>query len=765
MRWKWILGIFVVVIAALVVTAYIVISTYDFNELKPMVTDAVRDATGRELTLGGDIALEVGLTPSLVVEDVTFQNAPWGSRPDLARVKRLEVQVALLPLITGDIRIRRLTAIEPDILIETDASGRSNLQFKPPEEPVQKPAKGGKTTIPVLFFREVQIERGKLTYRDGPADKTYKIALQSLVANGDESLKQIHLTLQGVYRGETFEMQGTTGFMSAMVDPEEAWPVKLSLKAGGALFTVEGTIRDVLNAKGLDIVMTAEGPSIPSLAEMAEISGLPDLGPFRAKYKVTDPEGFITLPELSVQVGTIDLVKLDLTGSVKEPLAQKGIDVRFEAQGKELANLEKLIGKAVPVKGPFRISGRAMDTAPKRFQVEEFSAALAESTLKGSAEIGLDGKRPLVNATLSSEKLDLRPLLTQEKKAGAPAQKAAPPKKPKKEKIFPNDPLPLEALQSLDSRLRFSAKRVFLPNLALEEMQMEVVLEDGNVTVKPLNARIGGGRVAGQGVILAGRKVPAVSLKIEADKVDLGRMVKELNQPESVQGKADLDLDLKGKGATVAAVMGTLNGKAVLIMGDGKIHNAYIETFGADISSGLNRLLNPTKETKDYTEINCLVSRFDIKDGMAKTSAMVMDTPNMSVAGEGTVNLKTEELDLNIMPSPKQGVSGYSMSLGELAKSLKLGGTLANPTLGIDTAGASIAIGKAVGGVVLFGPAGVLAALAGKTSEEENPCLAAIEAAEKGVKTGEKKKPEEEKGFIEKTTDSISDTFKKLFGK
>lgn len=113
MRWQWILGILVVVILALAVTAYILISHYDFNDLEPVFIQAVRNATGRELTLGGDIALHFGLTPSLVVEDVKFQNTSWGSRPDLARVKRLEVQVALLPLVTGNIRIRRFTAIKP----------------------------------------------------------------------------------------------------------------------------------------------------------------------------------------------------------------------------------------------------------------------------------------------------------------------------------------------------------------------------------------------------------------------------------------------------------------------------------------------------------------------------------------------------------------------------------------------------------------------------------------------------------------------------
>ena len=60
-----------------------------------------------------------------------------------------------------------------------------------------------------------------------------------------------------------------------------------------------------------------------------------------------------------------------------------------------------------------------------------------------------------------------------------------------------------------------------------------------------------------------------------------------------------------------------------------------------------------------------------------------------------------------------------------------MGGTLANPSLAIDPMKTITMIGKAVGGVVLFGPAGVLAALANASPEDENPCLTALDAVKK----------------------------------
>jgi hypothetical protein len=87
-KWKWIIGGFCAFIVVLVVAAYVIVSTYNYNSLKPEIARAVKDETGRELTLGGNISLKIGFTPALVVQDVSFQNASWGSQPNLARIKR-----------------------------------------------------------------------------------------------------------------------------------------------------------------------------------------------------------------------------------------------------------------------------------------------------------------------------------------------------------------------------------------------------------------------------------------------------------------------------------------------------------------------------------------------------------------------------------------------------------------------------------------------------------------------------------------------------
>ena len=140
----------------------------------------------------------------------------------------------------------------------------------------------------------------------------------------------------------------------------------------------------------------------------------------------------------------------------------------------------------------------------------------------------------------------------------------------------------------------------------------------------------------------------------------------------------------------------------------------------------------------------------------------------MVVVGEGEINLKTERLNLSLKPVPKEGIGTrvtgkLTVSLSELTRPFKLGGTLAHPSLAVDPTQTAIAFGKAIGGVMLFGPVGIAAALVGSSSGDENSCIAAIEAAKKGVRV--------KKGLVGKVSGrrrclkGAGKELKKLFGK
>lgn len=773
MRWKWILSIAIIFIVALIVTVYTILLSYDFNHFKSKIALAVKDATGREITFGGDIKLRIGFTPTVLMEEVSFQNAQWGSRPELAKIRRFEAQVSLLPLIGGNIEVKRLILVEPDVLVETDNSGKSNLEFKVEEKlnpliPKEEAPAEGRGTLPFLIFNKVRIEKGRFTYKDGQSGNTYAVVLNSLnaVAAGNQSPFEVELN--GAYNGNPFEVSGTIGPLIALMRPDKTWALEVTAKGSGATLTVEGTIRDALNAKNLALTISAEGQSIPEIVKLADVIGISDMGPFKLSVKVADPGGKLTIEQFDLHIGTEELAKVKLTGAVKDPLAQRGIEVSFAVRGNDLSNLENLVGQPLPLKGPFYFSGHFFDLAVNTYKVTDLSVSLGNSEFGGSVEINLAARRPRLTAMLSSQKLDLRPVLSKGEGIGGTVGQSAEPAA-KQDKAFPDDPLPLNALKQADVNFKIRAGQILLPRLALTDLAIDMVLEDGHLMFMPITLGIGGGTVDGHLDLRPHGKAAALALGLKIHQLDLGHMLKELDVNDNLEGKFDADIELSSHGSSVASLMAGLNGKTIVVMGKGRIDNKYIGLLGSDLSSSAFRLLNPIRDEVSYTELNCFVSRFDIKDGLADSTALVFDTSSMSVVGGGRVNLKTEELDLSFKPTPKKGlglsgVGKINLSLGELAKPLKLAGTIANPTLAIDATKAAITFGKAVGGVVLFGPVGIAAALASGGSDGKNPCLCAIEAAGKGVRVSGGKKPEKKKSLVKKAAENVTEGVKVVVG-
>ena len=210
-------------------------------------------------------------------------------------------------------------------------------------------------------------------------------------------------------------------------------------------------------------------------------------------------------------------------------------------------------------------------------------------------------------------------------------------------------------------------------------------------------------------------------------------------------------------------------------MKNGKVDSKYVDLLGGDLGSNIFGLLGLARQESQYMALHCFVSGFNIKDGLADTTALVIDTDRVSVVGDGQINLKNERLNIALNPSPKQGVGTsatgkITAGLGELAKAFRLTGTLAKPTLGIDTTQTAETVGKMVGGFVLMGPAGLATGLIGGSGGSQDLCPIAIEAAQKGVKLSavekaEKKGATEPTQIPQKGIQELGKGLKKLFGK
>jgi len=447
-------------------------------------------------------------------------------------------------------------------------------------------------------------------------------------------------------------------------------------------------------------------------------------------------------------------------GTLGEPLKGKGINLAVRVGGASLRKAAEFAGlDSIPEMGAFKVSARISDPAEK-ITVSNLKAQVGESDVSGSAELNLSRPRPRVAADLSSAKLDLRPLFPKKEKKGPETKPSPKPAAVGKERVFPAEPLPLAGLKALDGDVKLQVGQILGLPVSIGGFNTQVVLDNGNLSVKPFQCVLGGGNVNGIFTLRTQEREPSFLCKLKIGQLEIASLLKNLETKEVLEGKLDGEIELNGKGKSIAEWMAGLNGRTLLVMGKGRLQNKYLDILGRDLAQSILRLISPFQKGDDFTGLNCLVNSFEVKEGLAVCTALVLDTPQISLAGAGDVDLKTEKLNLSIHPSPKAGagVGGagrVSLSLGELTKPFKLGGTLAHPSMAIDETQALTIIGKVVGGVALLGPAGILTALASTGPGNANVCLAAIESAEKKGKTGAGEKPKKEKGIAGEVKEGV----------
>ena len=154
------------------------------------LTDTVRSSTGRELTIDGDFDIQAGKGLSLEAGEVSLANADWGRQPALFTARRLNAEIELLPLVRGVVAVS-LNADSPQVLLETDDSGRGNWEMgsgKPTPISDSEPPRDS-TGIGVAIAPNLQMNDARFEYRDDRSGHTEQVDLSAFNLNtADERL-------------------------------------------------------------------------------------------------------------------------------------------------------------------------------------------------------------------------------------------------------------------------------------------------------------------------------------------------------------------------------------------------------------------------------------------------------------------------------------------------------------------------------------------------------------------------------------------------
>ena len=222
-----ILGAAAGLVALVLIGVAIAVATIDPNRFVAPLAARVKAATGRNLAVQGPVEFRISLEPKIVLPGVTFENAPWSKTREMLTAKRIEAQIAVLPLLSRRFEVIEFMLIEPVITLETDASGRGNWEFASATAPGAPgaSASGAATTIGIGNF---EIRRGTLTYRNGVSGKVTLASIERMTMHARDMSAPVAVDFRGRIDDVAVALNGDLGPPDQWL--AQKWPYPLALK-------------------------------------------------------------------------------------------------------------------------------------------------------------------------------------------------------------------------------------------------------------------------------------------------------------------------------------------------------------------------------------------------------------------------------------------------------------------------------------------------------------------------------------------------------
>ena len=324
-----------VIVALLAGAALLAPSVIDWNRYKPEIAAQVQAATGRALTIDGDISARLLPAPALTVGAVRLASLPGATSPDLLRLKGLSVGVALAPLLRGTIQVTGIVLDGPVIELETLADGRRTWDLAPP---AARPAPGApgagrdEAGGPAIRFDSIAIRGGTVVWRDRARGTLERIETidADLRATSLQGPAEARGTLS--WRGTPLRVEGSVGELApgrpAAVNAAVALDkVKTTARFAGQVDPAKAQVKGRLEAGGDDLAAGrtprgVAGPapqarkfSLETRVEVAEPTvGLNDLrlalGDITATGAVSAVTGATPKVDATLQINRLDLDRL-----------------------------------------------------------------------------------------------------------------------------------------------------------------------------------------------------------------------------------------------------------------------------------------------------------------------------------------------------------------------------------------------------------------------------------------------------------------------
>jgi len=647
----WLVGILVVLVIAAVV---LVPMFFDPNDYKDQITAKVKEATGRELAIGGDIGLSLFPWLGVELEKVELSNAAgFGERPFVA-FEEAQVRVKLMPLLSKKVEVDRVVVSDLELHLAKAKDGRSNWEdLAGAEKKEEEKEKGKAPELEGLQVGGIVIKNAHLLWDDQSAGQRV-------------DLKGLDITVGEIVPGNPVEVK-----IEADVDNAEP-KVKAHLALDGTLsvdeavqhvtlrplhinvgsLEMEDGLRGNIDLKGgLDADLAAQIYKLEGFTVDADLKGgaVPGEG-LKARLVAA------IVADLAKETLRVDGLKLDaddlhLSGGIQAEklLSKAAFNGQIAVAEFSPRKLMQKLGMEAPPTADQKVLARlalktALSGTADSVALKGLDITLDDTRVKGGARVSHFAK-PAIGFNLDVDAIDLDRYLpppAKEKAKEPPAQPAA--------KAAEGELIPVETIRNLNVDGVIRIGKLTVNRIKAESVEVKIKAKGGKLTVDQKVSKFYNGSIDGKVVVDARGKTPKLHIVKRVRKIQAGPLVKDLAEQDRFDGFGSINADLTAAGQTVDAIKRTLNGKLDLRFENGAIKGFNVARLIREGKAKLKGKTLPPSNEANQTDFSELKASAAIRNGVLNNQDFLAKSPFLRVTGKGTVNLVGETLDYTATP-------------------------------------------------------------------------------------------------------------------
>ena len=393
--------------------------------------------------------------------------------------------------------------------------------------------------------------------------------------------------------------------------------------------------------------------------------------------------------------------RLDIDGSVRVPLSQRGGDLTLRLAGARLDSLNRLAHADLPPWGPWLLAGR-FAVAGSAYEMPSLELRVGSSRLEGRGSLGFDGERPRALLALRAPTVQLDDF-----RFGDWSPTGAKPPAPAKQAVAPA-PGVASAGEALRTQARDAAResqrllsrqtllrQEFTLDVEVAQVQsgrdllgsgsLQLRLKDSRLTLAPAEVRVPGGsaRLELSYEPLPGDREVALSSRLRVERFDYGILARRIQPDSDQQGLFSLGFELKAQ-APLEQLMQRGSGRLDVAVWPVNLKAGLFDLWAVNL---LAELL-PTLDASAASRVNCAVARFDLTDGRLREETLVVDTTRLRASGTVRVDFRDESIAVRLQPRAKQA------QFFALPVPVEVNGSITAPKIGVS---AGSALGAAAG--------------------------------------------------------------------